>query len=378
MTTLHVGSVAILALLSFTMFLGLAVRPAAAVTCSGPSYCGTVYVSTEGSGINYASFYYDPTSRTLTWDGLASSGGTILDSGLQGGQSDGLTFDSVTGNLIVGVNCNGPDSVVEVSPTTGSVLATIATGGVQPSHLMADKQGNVWSSSDGCPTETPAIQIQLSSTPSTDTVTTHTISGSTDYVNSLIFTGSTTMAFYTSSACCGGFGQFGTIDLSTFVTTCVQVSGVCSDFTAAHGGTYDPYSNAIIIFGDNSMTQFTNANLPVKISSLSYSGAGILDQGTVDGQGHLFVSGGGGVLFLDYRTSGLVGTEGNFIATTLCNSVCTGGHYADDVAPLVGPGSPIGVPEFPSGFFVAIAVAIPLLIVVKTRFSGNLGADRAA
>ena len=39
------------------------------------------------------------------------------------------------------------------------LLLPSLTVGVQPSHLMADQQGNAWASSDGCPTDTPVIAL---------------------------------------------------------------------------------------------------------------------------------------------------------------------------------------------------------------------------
>ena len=365
------GGMVVLALLSISLFLGLgAVRPAAAVpSCTVGSYCGTVYVSTVFSGVDDIPFTYVQATQTLTW-------GTdnILASHLQGGQSDGLIFDTVTHNLMVGVNCYGPASIVEISPTTGAVMSTVSTGGVSPSHLMADQQGNAWASSDGCPTDSPAVQIPLPA--STSTVTTHAITGSTNFVNTLIFTSSKTTAFYTATPCCAGGGQFGTIDLTTFVTTCAKaVTGGCASFPAAHGGTFDPYTGDVIIFGGDHVTQINPATLAV-VSDLTVAGAGF-DQGTVDGSGHLFVAGGPGVFFLDYRSSGLVSSAGNYMAASICNPSCTGGG-ADDVAPLVGPGSPVlGAPEFPLGLFALFAVAVPILLVLKTRYSGSLHAKAA-
>ena len=370
MTAPKLSGMVVLALLTLTVFLGLAaVRPAAAVSCTVGSYCGTVYVSTVFNGVDDIPFTYVQGTQTLTW-GTDS----ILASHLQGGQSDGLIFDTVTKDLMVGVNCFGPASIVEISPTTGAVLSTISTGGVSPSHLMADQQGNAWASDDGCPTDSPAVQIPLPA--SSPTVTTHAITGSTNFVNTLIVTSSKTTAFYTSTPCCGGGGQFGTINLSTFVTTCATVvTGGCASFPAAHGGTFDPYTGDVMIFGNDHITQIDPTTLAV-VSDLVVPGAGF-DQGTVDGSGHLFVAGGPGVFFLDYRTSGLVSSAGNYMAASICNPSCTGGG-ADDVAPLVGPGSPVnGVPEFPFGPFAVFALAVPILLVLKARHSGSLRASPA-
>src|SRR5579864_6706039 len=101
MTAHKLSSMVVLALLTLTVFLGLAaIRPAAAVSCTVGSYCGTVYVSTVFNGVDDIPFNYVQATQTLTW-GTDS----ILASHLQGGQSDGLIFDTVTHDLMVGVNC---------------------------------------------------------------------------------------------------------------------------------------------------------------------------------------------------------------------------------------------------------------------------------
>jgi hypothetical protein len=353
---------ALLGLLGLTMIAGFTVRPAAASSCPAGTFCGTLYVSTVGNGVDTIAFNYVSGTHTLTF-----GPDSVLASGLQGGQADGLVFDSVTHDLIVGVNCGGPNSVVEINPSNGAVVSTISTAGVQPSHLMVDQQGNAWASSDGCPTGTPVVQIPLPA--QTSTVSTHAITGDTNYVNTLVFTSSTTQAFYTASGCCGGFGQVGTLDLSTFVATCIKdVTGACVNFPAAHGGTYDPYTGDVIIFGDDHITQINPTTLAV-VSDLNVPGGGF-DQGTVDGFGHLLVAGSGGVYFLDYSATSLVGSPLNFAQE---NSCCAGGG-SDDVAPLIGPGSTVtGVPEFPFGFLAVVAVTVPALMLLRTRYSKLLG-----
>ena len=134
--------------------------------------------------------------------------------------------------------------------------------------------------------------------------------------------------FYTNSGP-GGFGDFGMIVIGATYTT----SLIASNVPAAHGGTYDPFTNTVILFGDGHITQYSIAG--VLVSDLNV-GAGQFDQGTVDGNGHAYVAiNNGDLFFLDYSVSGLIDCGGcgtnfqsiQFLATSL-----------DDIGPLVGEG----------------------------------------
>jgi hypothetical protein len=103
---------------------------------------------------------------------------------------------------------------------------------------------------------------------------------------------------------------------------------VATGVPAAHGGTYDPFTNTIILFGDSHITQFNPTTLGV-VSDLTIAGE-TFDQGTVDGKGHVFVcSNSGDFTFLDISGSGLVGSP-NFQSTQFLAGAL------DDVAPLSG------------------------------------------
>ena len=133
-------------------------------------------------------------------------------------------------------------------------------------------------------------------------------------------------SFYTNSFSTGN-GDFGTLTIgATYTTTILQ-----SPVPAAHGGTYDPFTNTIILFGDEHITQFDLAGN--QLSDLTITGQQF-DQGTVDGKGHAYVaSNTGDLTFVDYSASGLVNDVSNFVSTQfLATSL-------DDVAPLVGEGS---------------------------------------
>lgn len=162
--------------------------------------------------------------------------------------------------------------------------------------------------------------------------TTITVSGDVNGVDTLVFAAGKT--FFSSSDAGGTLGVFGTIDLSTGVTT-----ALIRDIDI-HGMALDPLTGDIIAFGANTISQIDPTNPTVIKSQTSFSSPSPLtfDQGTVDGFGHAFVASNEGyLLFMDYSASDLVGDPSNF--TSLPFLVTN----LDDVAPLVGPGS--SVPE---------------------------------
>ena len=246
-----------------------------------------------------------------------------------------------------------------MDPTSGAVTSTISTTGVSPSHLMADVAGNAWYSADGCGTFNQGDVAFGSSSGTTKTLT-----GDDTFVNTLIWnlnTPNENLAYYTSSGCCGGNGHFGTLDVATGVTTCVKSSGTCVNFPGAHGGFFDPYTGDVIIVGGTHITQIDPTTLAV-VSDLSVPGM-TFDQGSADGLGHLFVANNGGsIYFLDFSGSKLVGSALNFAYNI------GGVSEADDVAPLVGQGSTSnGVPEFPIGPVLVVAIAVPMMLLLRQR-----------
>ena len=327
-----------------------------ATTCGSGQTCGTLYFTIIGGSVDTTAFTYDSVAHTVSF------APSLLASGLSGG-ADGIIRDSVTHNLMVGVNCGGGTSINEISPTTGYLVSTISTPGVDPSHIMADVAGNAWYSADGCGSSNQGKVAFGSSTGSAVTLT-----GDDSFVNTIVWnslTNNENLAYYTSGACCAGGGHFGTLDTTTMTTTCVKVSGECESFPGAHGEIFDPYTGDIIIVGGNHITQIDPTSLSV-VSDLIVPGFNALDQGAVDGQGHLFVANNGGsIFFLDYSTTKQVNNVANFAKNIGC---CFNGN-PDDVAPLVGPGSTTQVPQFPLGILTLFALAIPGLIFIRARIS---------
>ena len=125
----------------------------------------------------------------------------------------------------------------------------------------------------------------------------------------------------------------------------------------AHGGTYDPYSKTIFVFGGARIVQIRpyKSGGQMKAEVIAYidlrefffdesttnltgprtSGVGWrLDQGTVDGYGHLFVaSSTGHLLFIDYAANKDKKIDNNVLVHLQWID-----DYLDDVAPLSGVG----------------------------------------
>lgn len=123
----------------------------------------------------------------------------------------------------------------------------------------------------------------------------------------------------------------------------------------AHGGTYDPYSQTIFVFGGSKIVQikplYTGDAISAKVvatidlrtyffeeNSANLTGPrtpGVgwrLDQGTVDGYGHLFVaSNTGHMIFVDYASN-----PQKLINDNVLIHVQWIDNYLDDVAPLKG------------------------------------------
>jgi hypothetical protein len=131
--------------------------------------------------------------------------------------------------------------------------------------------------------------------------------------------------------------------------------------SSAHGGVYDPLTDTFLTFGDNFISQYTAATgaLLVTLDLLSLGIFVDLDQGTVDGAGHILAaSNGGDLFFMDYAATGSIATSTFATAVFLDTNL-------DDVAPLVGVGTTTEVPE--PGMLIIFAVAIAGLASARHR-----------
>jgi hypothetical protein len=277
---------------------------------------------------------------TLSGDiNLASTGG-----------ADGIVRNPNNGFLLIGGQGN---AVHQVNPATGA-FTTVAPG-VSAFHLAVDPGlQKVWAS---------GIPGALASLPINPTLSGPgailPLSGDDNAITSLAFAPGGTV-FYTASGG-GGFGSFGTIDLTTGVTTRL-LTGVA----AAHGMAFDPFSGMLVLGGDSQLAMIDPASPTTIASFLSFPGF-TLDQGAVDGQGHVFfASNSGHLVFVDYHTTSLIGDANNFVATPFLRAAL------DDVAPLIGAGGtqpPGVVPEPQTWSLLGLGLATILWGMRKRRLS---------
>ncbi len=230
--------------------------------------------------------------------------------------ADGIVF-APNGNLLIGGQTSG--GVYEVNPGNGAILGSAqpgSPGGNQNSyHLTLDPSGTKLYTSDfGGPLDT--VPLPLAQGTSTS------ISGGDSGVTQIAFGHGT--VFYVDGQP-NGFGNLGTIDLSTGVT-----NRLYTDVTPAHGLIYDPYSDLITMFGDGYIgTMNATDGSGLKVGGPFNCD---FDQGAVDGYGHALVAGCGAITFIDYSSSHDITAPNYFTSVGGFGSI-------DDVAPLAGPGS---------------------------------------
>ena len=288
------------------------IKPAFAVT--GTVFTGTLYFTTFSGGpnVNKVDFTYDnsvPSFSLAAPTNIASTAG-----------ADGIIFGPDGKLLVAG---QGNPFIYRVDQTIMPATVTpIRTAIGDNFHLALDPSGSeVWVG--GIPGPLEKVPMPLGPGTIAGLV------GDDGAITGIAFD-QTGQAFYTSSGA-GGFGNFGKIDLSVSpaVTTRIQ-----SGLPAAHGIVFDPFTNTLILFGSNHISQI-NPTSPTSLVS-DYTNDGLtFDQGAVDGKGHIFgATNNGLMIFIDYSVSGKVGDISNFVSSQfLANSL-------DDVAPLVGPGAP--------------------------------------
>jgi hypothetical protein len=233
--------------------------------------------------------------------------------------ADGVTFEP-DGDALVGGQ--GTGMVEEIEPSTGHV-ARISSG-CPAAFLLA-------LAPDGSTVYTAGLPAELCALPTDPLRPGHQIllHGDDTLVTDLAFDQSG-QAFYTTGIV-PGEGNFGLLDLSSGTTT-RELSGIA----AGHGIAFDPYSKTLFLFGGDSIFQIDPRHPQKVLSSMTVPGVQF-DNGTTDGQGHLFVASNFGQLeVVDYHATDRLDAPGDVVTQVKLHS------YLDDVAPLVGPGAAPG------------------------------------
>ena len=312
-----------------TIFLTIGVFIIATLSApvNASAVSGQMFYTTYAGGTNFHKVDY-------SYDG-ASTFSLTNNTGL--GHVNGA--DGITGNpqdtnsLFIG----GQGNRIHRVSKTGALLQTLIT----PNpifHLEVADSSTLYGSS--IPSSGAFTRATINPDGSLSAPASIAITGGGSQLTQLITT--PTGDYYTASGA-GGFGNFGMVSV---VGTTASLSLLSSGVPAAHGGVYDPFTNSIILMGDGHLTQLDLAGSI--LSDIAFSGQSF-DQGTVDGNGHLFAASNTGHLtFIDYSASGVIGT--GFRNTQFLAS------YLDDIAPLVGSGSTGGVPEPSTLFLLAVGL----------------------
>ena len=256
---------------------------AMAACCDTPAKAGPVTQTVYFTTFNGGGQDVWKTTASYTGNGTAGNGtftpGTAINLASTPG-ADGIVLNPNNGQLLVGGQATG--NIYQV-PTAGGSYTTL-NAGMSTYEITVDPSGNsVWGGgSEGSATTITSVPLN----PTGGTPTVKPVSGSNTTITHITFVPGQApgIAFYTSGGDSGG-GNFGTIDLSTGVTTAL-LTGV----QYAHGMIYDPFTGDLIISGGNELAQI-NPTTDALVSLLTLSGDPTeeLDQGAVDGQGHLYL-----------------------------------------------------------------------------------------
>lgn len=311
-----------------------AVSAGLAATAHATVFSGNLYYTyfTGGQNVWRVGFSYDDSTATAslaTPVNIASTNG-----------ADGIIF-APNGNLLIGGQGSG--NVYEINPSNGALLNTQHTND-QSYHLALDPNGKkVYTSNFGGHLNTVAIPIGTGSTPTA-------ITGGDSGVTQIAF-GNEGTAFYLNGGP-NGFGNVGTINLATGVTTRIYTGE-----RPAHGMVYDPFTDLITMFGAGETGTMNDLDGSGLLTSSLVYGVGDFDQGAVDGLGHALVAGSNALTFIDYSVSHDITHPDHVFNFFSSGGIGFGG--IDDVAPLVGPGSNPGgsVPEPASLALLGIGMA---------------------
>ena len=296
---------------------------AAAVGAVGLVAVGAVALATRGSGES-GDLYFTTYQHTALYkvaftfrSGRPQFGAQQLVTTLPG--ADGVVFEP-DGHAVVGGQNLG--TVAEVDPATGE-HRSVASGCPGAFLLAVDP-----ATSDVFTAGLPGPLCVMPVDPLRPGVPVP-VHGDDAAITSVAFDGGG-HAFYTTGGSFGP-GNFGSIDAATGATT-----RFLTDIAAGHGMTYDAFTGTLYLFGGQSIMQIDPRHPQQVLSSMSVPGVQF-DQGTTDGQGHLFAASNfGQLVVVDDRLSGRLGNPRNQVTMVHLHA------NLDDIAPLVGPGAATG------------------------------------
>ena len=316
------------------LVFGIAGAASGLAIAAGTAVTNTTFYTTFNGGQNVWKV-------TATYDGLTTfllSADTNIAST---NGADGIVLNPNNAFLLIGGQGN---AVHQVNPANG--MFTSSTPGVNAFHLAVDPNQNVvWASSiPGTLSSVPINPFGANGTPHV----THDAAGNTVDITSLAFVphpgGSYEGAFdvYYTNAGSGGFGTYGSINLTFTVTP------IITNLPAAHGMVFDPFSGDLILGGSNHITQIIPGTNTI-VGDQTFAGD-TFDQGAVDGLGHIYwADNNGRYFFMDYSLTGDIDTNG-FVYNQFFKSAM------DDIAPLIGSGG-TNVPEPATLALISIALA---------------------
>lgn len=299
----------------FVLLMAASVGLLSAVTALASPITGEIFFTTFSGGTNVhkVTVNYDGVS-TFTLSGQTGIAAVEGADGIAGNPNDANSLlIGGQGNRIHRVRKDG--TLVQTKTTDTSVF-----------HLEVPNNNVVYGTS--IPSSTTFNAVTLNGDGSMGSASSISIIGADTTITQIIST--TSFGDFYTNAGAGGNGWFGSVVIGGGIATTSRLSFL----PAAHGGVFDPFTTSIMLFGDGHITQVDLiGNI---LADLTLSGQ--FDQGTVDGNGHLFAANNstGAITFIDYSASGLI-NSGFITSQFLANSL-------DDIAPLVGPGTTVPEP----------------------------------
>ena len=278
-------------------------------------------------------------------------------------------------NQVYKVNMNATDTL-----TSACVTKTVSSGVSSSTfHLMVNPDNTVlWSA--GIPGNLVSYAVDSATSGRLEKIRQVKVYGDISNITTIIWD-QTGQAFYTRSSNLGTISKYSSSNAQFGMivdTTCAINADPCpakyitglktktliDSLKGAHGASFDEYSNTILLFGDSHIVQidpttkkviadvdlrkymFPDSLMTGNYSSNSAEKSGyaiknsteirwLLDQGTADHKGHIFVaSNSGHLIFLDYTSN-----PNKLINNNILIHVQWIDNYLDDLAPIAGAGS---------------------------------------